>query len=42
MSKDNEVKKIKKQFWLAFGLFMVIIALLVLGYFVLSTLNFFG
>lgn len=42
MNKNNEVKKTKKQFWLAFGLFMGIILLLVLGYLILSILIFFG
>lgn len=42
MNKKDEVEKAKRQFWIAFGIFMGIVGLLVLGYFILSTLNFFG
>lgn len=42
MNEKEEIKKIKRQFWLAFGIFMAIVALVVIGYLILSTLNFFG
>jgi cytoskeletal protein RodZ len=42
MNKKDEEKKVRKQFWVAFGFFLGIVGLLVLTYFVLSTLNFFG
>lgn len=42
MNNNYEAKKVKKQFWTAFGIFMGIIAALILIYLVLSTLNFFG
>ena len=42
MNEKEEIKKIKRQFWLAFGMFMAIVALVVIGYLILSTLNFFG
>lgn len=42
MVKKDEEKKVKKQFWIAFGFFLGIVGLLLLTYLVLSTLNFFG
>ena len=42
MNEKDEIKKIKKQFWVAFGIFMGIVVLVVIGYLILSTLNFFG
>ena len=42
MNEKEEIKKIKRQFWLAFGIFMAIVVLVVIGYLILSTLNFFG
>jgi len=42
MNHKNEKKKAKKQFWIAFALFMLIVGVLVLFFLILSTLNFFG
>lgn len=42
MVKNNDEHKAKKQFWIAFIIFMGIVGLLLLTYLVLSTLNFFG
>jgi hypothetical protein len=42
MSRKDEEKKVKKQFWTTFGWFMRVVGLLVLVYFILITLNFFG
>ncbi len=42
MNNKNEQKKVKKQFWTAFALFMGIVAILILSFLILSTLNFFG
>lgn len=42
MVGNNEERKVKKQFWIAYGCFMGIVGLLVLTYLILSTLNFFG
>ncbi|MEY8291557.1 hypothetical protein AAK882_02625 [Carnobacteriaceae bacterium 52-44] len=42
MNNKNEEKKIKREFWIAFGFFMSIVVILILAYLILSTLNFFG
>lgn len=42
MDNENEKKKVKKQFWIAFAIFIGIVGSLVLFYLILSGLNFFG
>lgn len=42
MNKKETESKIKRQFWTTFGVFMSIVALLILVYLILGTLNFFG
>lgn len=42
MNEKDDIKKVKKQFWVAFGIFMAIVSIVVIGYLILSTLNFFG
>lgn len=32
MNEKDDIKKVKKQFWLAIGIFMVIVSLVVIGY----------
>ncbi|MGO2603968.1 MAG: hypothetical protein ACTH80_07790 [Alkalibacterium gilvum] len=39
---NNKIKRIKKKFWTTYGIFLGIVALLILTYLVLSSLNFFG
>jgi len=40
--EKNEEGKIKKQFWVGYGVFLAIVGLIALTFLVLSTLNFFG